>query len=341
MRPHQPVDISSRCRRGCSHWGARSALRALSWIFRKGRIDVVRLEASSSSPRVSHRRCCRPRPNGHAWKWSPVTGSRAASQLSRAAAEIRGPRPNSTRSRPSTREYPLAPGGRRGGGASRPIRTDARSRRCRRGHRQDVLPRRARSESYYQSTRGKDRWPRAARGCNSRPPPTFPLNPAHRLGTSTCSSTKVEQVLDVQQFSNLLSASCVADVLKGEAEVMMEEPEGENPLVDLAHLPWTGDHPAAVHHGRQAESLAYSSIKSSAASSWPRTGCAIHRVGSARRYLRMTRRGNPGSPRARIESDPRSGPARGGAGLDRHGWSRGRGTGRCRDGRARGSCTRR
>src|SRR6187399_2380772 len=64
---------------------------------------------------------------------------------------------------------------------------------------------------------------------------------------------QLDQVVDVEQIAHLLSLASIADVAQREAEVMVKEPEGEDSLVDLAHLPGPGDHPATVDHRAQPE----------------------------------------------------------------------------------------
>ena len=57
----------------------------------------------------------------------------------------------------------------------------------------------------------------------------------------------------MQQVAHLLALAAEADVLERVAEVVGEHPVGEDALVDLAHLPGAGDHPAAVDDRLQAE----------------------------------------------------------------------------------------
>src|SRR6185436_7825212 len=52
---------------------------------------------------------------------------------------------------------------------------------------------------------------------------------------------KVDQVLDVEKISYLLSIPPEPDVAERVAEVVGEHPVGEHPLVHLAHLPGAGD----------------------------------------------------------------------------------------------------
>src|SRR3954451_19565722 len=67
---------------------------------------------------------------------------------------------------------------------------------------------------------------------------------------------QVEQVLDVEEIAHLLATPPEPDVAERVAEVVGEHPVGEDPLVDLAHLPGSGDDAAAVDHGGDTEALA-------------------------------------------------------------------------------------
>src|SRR5262249_17772345 len=51
----------------------------------------------------------------------------------------------------------------------------------------------------------------------------------------------------------LLSLTSKADIAERLPEMMGEHPVSEDALVDLAHLPGTGDHPTAVDHGWHPE----------------------------------------------------------------------------------------
>ena len=77
--------------------------------------------------------------------------------------------------------------------------------------------------------------------------------PVPRLRVEQLALDQVDQVLDVEQVAHLLAAAAEADVGERVAEVVGEHPVGEDPLVDLAHLPGPGDHAAAVDHRRHAE----------------------------------------------------------------------------------------
>src|SRR4029077_8149898 len=60
---------------------------------------------------------------------------------------------------------------------------------------------------------------------------------------------QIDQVLDVEQVTDLLPLATEADVFERVAELVGEHPVGEYPLIDLSHLPRPGDHSAAVDDG--------------------------------------------------------------------------------------------
>src|SRR5436305_2691403 len=80
--------------------------------------------------------------------------------------------------------------------------------------------------------------------------------PVPRLGLEQLALDQVNQVLDVKEVAHLLALPTDADVAERVAEAVGEHPVGEDPLVDLAHLPGAGDDAAAVDHRRDAEALA-------------------------------------------------------------------------------------
>ena len=90
---------------------------------------------------------------------------------------------------------------------------------------------------------------------HSRPPPTLAVDAAPALRVAELLVDQVDQVVDVEQVAHLLAGAAVADVGEGPAEVVAEQPPGEDALVDLAHLPGPGDHAAAVGHRAQAEGV--------------------------------------------------------------------------------------
>ena len=54
------------------------------------------------------------------------------------------------------------------------------------------------------------------------------------------------KVADVKNVADLLSGSAVADVGQRPAENMMKNPQSDDSLINLAHLPWASDNAAAV-----------------------------------------------------------------------------------------------
>src|SRR5215218_8903681 len=73
------------------------------------------------------------------------------------------------------------------------------------------------------------------------------------VGTEELVLDEVDQVVHVEEVAHLLAGTAVSDVAELAPEVVAEQPVGEDPLVDPAHLPGAGDHAAAVDHRRQAE----------------------------------------------------------------------------------------
>ena len=88
---------------------------------------------------------------------------------------------------------------------------------------------------------------------HSRPPPTFTVRPSQAAGSSSCRSTRSTRSSTWSRSRTCLPCSPEPDVAERVAEVVGEHPVGEDALVDLAHLPGAGDHPAAVGDGREAE----------------------------------------------------------------------------------------
>src|SRR6478672_3210135 len=80
-------------------------------------------------------------------------------------------------------------------------------------------------------------------------------NAAPALRVAELLVDEVDQVVDVKQVAHLLAGAAVADVGEWAAEVVAEQPPGEDALIDLAHLPRAGDHAAAVGHRPQPEGV--------------------------------------------------------------------------------------
>ena len=59
---------------------------------------------------------------------------------------------------------------------------------------------------------------------------------------------QLDQILDVEEIADLLARSAKPDVAERTAEMVGEHPVGEHALIDLPHLPRTGDDAAAVDH---------------------------------------------------------------------------------------------
>jgi hypothetical protein len=66
---------------------------------------------------------------------------------------------------------------------------------------------------------------------------------------------QVDEIVDEQQVPDLLAPRSIADVAKGSAEVVAQYPVSEDTLVDLPHLPWASDYPAAVDDSSEAEGV--------------------------------------------------------------------------------------
>ena len=130
----------------------------------------------------------------------------------------------------------------------------------------------------------------------------------------------------MEQVAHLLAGAAEADVAERAAEVVAEQPVGEDALVDLAHLPGPGDHAAAVDDRAQPERRRRT--RRSAArrrASSRRRGCGRPAAGSPRE---MPARPAPGERLLRGELEARRAPpparARAAARPGRRGWSRGR-----------------
>ncbi len=72
------------------------------------------------------------------------------------------------------------------------------------------------------------------------------------LGIAELTIDQLDQIVDVEEITDLLARAAKPDVVKRTTEVVGEHPVGEHALVDLAHLPRTGDHAATVDDRSQA-----------------------------------------------------------------------------------------
>src|SRR3954468_16075580 len=72
--------------------------------------------------------------------------------------------------------------------------------------------------------------------------------PVPALGVVELALDEVDEVVDMKEVADLLARAAEADVAQRPAQPVPEQPEGEDALVDLAHLPGAGDHSTAVDH---------------------------------------------------------------------------------------------
>ena len=65
-----------------------------------------------------------------------------------------------------------------------------------------------------------------------------------------------QEVVDVQHVAHLLALATETDVAERSAEQMPRDPQGNDALIDLAHLPRSRDHAASVRDGAEPVHLA-------------------------------------------------------------------------------------
>ena len=252
-------------------------------------------------------------------------------------------RRSAPRRRRSTRGCRPAPARRCAAAATRPGRRASRSRRGRSARPPGASPRPASiGTSLPVSSRQISVVSRSER-LHSRPPPTFTVRPSQASGSSSWRSTRSTRSSTWSRSRTCLPCAAEADVGERVAEVVGEHPVGEDPLVDLAHLPGAGDHAAAVDHRGDAEPVAVLLDQQLGGE----LGRAVEGAGALERELlgdarRARRRGTVllgGELEAGLRLLQAAAPPA--ARPGRRGWSRGRRGRRRRGGPARGSCRRR
>ena len=92
---------------------------------------------------------------------------------------------------------------------------------------------------------------------------------AHIIGRSVpqlrplqLETQQLEQVGHMQQIPDLLTKTAISEVRQVALEEMLGDPEGDQALVDLAHLPRSGENPAAVDQHRKQWILIHVEVRS-------------------------------------------------------------------------------
>src|SRR3982074_3010553 len=91
--------------------------------------------------------------------------------------------------------------------------------------------------------------------CGAHPAPAAQVVavPGMPIETGDLKSDQIEQICDMQHVAHLAALAAEADVAQRPPVEMTGGPQHEEALIDLAHLPWAGDHAAAIDNRTQAE----------------------------------------------------------------------------------------